>query len=157
MKIDDNAEEKIAKARRRQSRDCPLLINEEGRLIANMPLIAKKPNWRPYRGDPKASLEDRMRYLQGLGQRRAVVFEQPEEPFNLGTATADEIVSFAMEQYGAALDVDMPIDQLRQRCYQISQLPAQDLHQQAEEPLPSPMGMAEAPRTRRRRSNAEEA
>ena len=58
-----------------------------------------------------------------------------------------------LELAGTSFD----LDQLRQRCYQLSKLPEQDLHQQAEEPLPSPMGMAEAPRTRRRRSNAEEA
>lgn len=130
MAFTEQNEQVLANARgqRRQDKRVPLLIRDDGMLYPNVPLVAKKNNFRPYHGDPKASLEERMAYLQGFGQqRRKVVFEQPEEAFELGKATADEIVAFAMQEYGAALDPSTPIDTLRAECYRLSQLPDMDL------------------------------
>jgi hypothetical protein len=130
MAFTEQNEQVLANARgqRRQDKRVPLLIRDDGMLYPNVPLVAKKNNFRPYHGDPKASLEERMRYLQGFGQqRRKVVFEQPDEAFELGKATADEIVAFAMQEYGAALDPSTPIDTLRAECYRLSQLPDMDL------------------------------
>jgi hypothetical protein len=155
-RIDDNTEEKLSNARnrRRQSRECPLLIRDDGMLFPNVPLVAKKQNFRPYRGDPKASLAERMRYLQGFSQRRQVVFnpEADAAPFELGKATADEIVAFAMEEYGAVLDAAKPLPDLRQECYRLSMLPEMELPAaQADTPsLPPPTGMAAAEEPRRR-------
>ena len=154
-RIDDNAEEKLsnARSRRRQSRECPLLIRDDGMLFPNVPLVAKKQNFRPYRGDPRASLQDRLRYLQGFSQRRQVVFDPaPDAPFELSKATADEIVAFAMEEYGAVLDPATPLPELRQECYRLSTLPEMELPAaQADTPsLPPPAGMAAAEEPRRR-------
>lgn len=117
-----------ARMRNRQDKRVPFLIRDDGMLYPNVPLVAKKNNFRPYHGDPKASLADRLRYLQGFGQRRKVTYTPAaDEPFELGKASAEEIVAFAMEEFGAALDADKPIDQLRKECYELSQLPAIDL------------------------------
>lgn len=130
-RIDDKTEERMseARARRRQDKNCPLLIRDDGMLFPNVPLVAKKPNFRPYRGDPKASLEDRLAYLQGFGQRRRVNYDPSveEEPFDLTKASADEIIAFAMEEYGAALDAETPLPELRAECYRLSQLPIMEL------------------------------
>lgn len=150
-RIDDTTEEKLSNARnrRRQSRECPLLIRDDGMLYPNVPLVAKKQNFRPYRGDPKASLAERMRYLQGFSQRRAVVFDPaPDAPFELSKASAEEIVAFALEEYGAALDGEMPIDKLRAECYRLSQLPDLELNAAPPPPpVPQSMGGDERPPT----------
>lgn len=123
--ISPATEERIAAARtKRQSKACPLLIREDGVLYPNMPLVAKKSNFRPYHGDPKASLEDRMRYLQGLGAKRQVTYNpEPDEPFDIGAADLDSLMNFAQEQYGAVLDPAKPLKKLREEVYRLSQLP----------------------------------
>jgi len=148
-------EERLTEARMRgrQDKRTPFLINQDdGRLFPNVPLVAKNPKYRPYHGDPKASLAERMAFLAGhtSSARRRVVLDP--EPFNLSKATADEIVAFAMEEYGAALDADKPIDELRAECYQLSQLPEVPI---PAAPPPGDQHAAEAPRRGRRRQSEE--
>lgn len=127
MRIDDDAEKALstARARKRQKMDPPLLVREDGVLCPNVPLIAKKPNFRPYHGPtkPAPSREELIAYYQGAsrGQKRAIVGFAPQEPFDLGKADADAIVNFAMEEFGAALDPRTPINELRMQCYRLSQ------------------------------------
>lgn len=145
-----------ARARGRQSRSPALLVNAEGRLYPNVPLVAKKPEWRPYHGDAKASVQERIDYFHGVAntRRRAVVMEP--EPFNLSKASADEIVAFAMEEFGTPLDGSLPINELRQQCYRLSQLP--EIPVPAAPPDPQPMGMQdEAPAPRRGRQPRQQA
>lgn len=124
--IDAATEERIAerRSRLRQDKKVPLLIRDDGMLYPNTKLVAKKQNFRPYHGNPKASLQDRLRYLKGLGAQRAVVYtEEPEEPFDIGKADADALVQFAMEQWGAVLDPAKPLKVLRSEVFKLSQLP----------------------------------
>ena len=118
-------EARLAEARvsNRQSKSIPFLIRDDGMLYPNVPLVAKNPRYRPYHGDPKANLQQRLDWLAGVQapQRRRVVMEP--EPFNLSEATADEIVSFALEEFGAALDPDTPIKKLREQCFNLANLP----------------------------------
>lgn len=126
MAITEQDEERQAqiRGRRRQDKDVPLLIRDDGMLIPNTKLIRAKPGFRPYHGNPKASLEDRMRYLKGLGAKRAVVYkEEPPEPFDIGTASLEALLEFAQEQYGQVLDPNKPLKQLRQEVFRVSQLP----------------------------------
>lgn len=126
-RIDMLQEEKRASERRstlRQDKRVPLLIRDDGKLYPNVPLVARKPNFRPYHGPAKASLEDRMRYLEGLGAKRAVIYtEQPDEPFDIGKADADQLAQFAQEQYGAVIDTSKPLKVLREHVFKLSQLP----------------------------------
>jgi hypothetical protein len=163
MAITADTEQKMSEARmrRRQNKECPLLIRDDGMLYPNVPLVAKKPNYRPYRGDPKASLADRMAYLQGFGQRRKVVFTPADdEPFELSKASADEVLAFALEEYGAALDPDWPIEKLRAECYRLSQLPTMELPI-AQEPTPGMLSggvspaASQKPQQRRRGGTAQ--
>jgi hypothetical protein len=147
-------EDRIATSRKRQNKAVPFLIRDDGMLYPNVPLVAKNPRFRPYHGDIRASLEDRMRYLKGLASRRALVYDEAvaEEPFDLAKATAAEICDFAVEQYGATLDPGKDIKELRSECLQLSQLPPVVM-QQPEPPLPDPQPEP-PPAPRRRREPA---
>lgn len=128
MRMNDETEARLseARSRRRQNRECPLLIRDDGMLFPNVPLVAKKQNFRPYRGDPKASLQERLNYLSGYGQSRRRVHYDPsvdEAPFELSKASAEDIIAFAFEELGATLDPALPLPELRAECYRLSQLP----------------------------------
>lgn len=118
-------EERLAEARvsNRQNKAVPFLIRDDGMLYPNVPLVAKNPRYRPYHGDPKATLKQRLDWLAGVQapQRRKVVLEP--EPFNLSHATAEEIVAFALEEFGAALDPETPLKLLREQCFNLANLP----------------------------------
>ncbi len=123
--IDPATEQRIAdrRSRLRQDRVVPLLIRDDGMLYPNTKLVARNPRFRPYHGDPKASLQDRLRFLKGLAATRAVTYNpEPEEPFDIGTADADALMVFAQEQYGAALDPSKPVKVLREQVFKLSQL-----------------------------------
>lgn len=112
--------EEAAAARRnrnRQNKEVPFLIRDDGVLMPNVPLIARKRNFRPYRGDPAASLEERMRYLQGLSAQRRVInsAEQADEeaPFDIAKASKDELITFAEENYAVTLDEGMHLNKMR--------------------------------------------
>lgn len=116
--IDQATEQRIAerRAKQRHLQNPPFLIHtEDGRLYPHTKLSATNPKYRPYHGDPKATLDDRMRYLKGLAGKRQVVFSEPDEPFDIGTADADSLVMFAMDQYGVGLDPAKPLAELRRK------------------------------------------
>lgn len=145
-RIDAATEQRIAESRSRlrQDRTVPLLIRDDGMLYPNTKLVAKNPRFRPYHGDPKANLQDRLRFLQGFAGKRDVVFTQPDEPFDIGQADADALAAFAMEQYGAVLDPAKPIGVLRKQVFDLSQLPDGP----AAEAAPDALAEAEAPKVR---------
>jgi len=144
-------EEKLASARvaNRQDKRTPLLIRDDGMLYPNVPLVAKNPRYRPYYGPKDANLQQRMAWLNGTQstQRRQVILEEPE-PFNLGTATADEIVSFALEEFGAVLDADTPLKKLREQCFNLANLPDSQPDEAPVEEAPPP-ARTRAPRAPR--------
>lgn len=111
MAIDENLEQRVAdhRGKNRQNKATPWLIREpDGMLFPNVPLLAKKQNLRPYHGPLDASLEDRLRYMQGLpGKRRVIVSGEPVDetpPFDLAKCTKDELIAFAEQEYGYTLD-----------------------------------------------------
>ena len=116
MAFDEATEERAAafRAKKRQNSAIPWLIRTDGMIFPNVPLIAKKPNFRPYRGDPGAPLEERLAYVQGLpGRRRVVVDAAEPEPFNITKATKDELVQFAMDEYSEPIDPEAHINKVR--------------------------------------------
>jgi 1-acyl-sn-glycerol-3-phosphate acyltransferase len=68
-----------------------------GVLLPNVPLIARKPRFRPYHGSVNASLEERLDYLKGLSGKRRVINSQAhadeEAPFDIAKATKDELIA----------------------------------------------------------------
>jgi hypothetical protein len=123
MAITEADEERNARSRRRQLSNPPLLIRDDGLLYPHTKLVARNPRFRPYHGAANASLEDRMRYLQGLGAKRQVVFNPEPEPFDIGAADVDALLQFAQEQFGVVLDPNKPLRALREHVYNLAQLP----------------------------------
>lgn len=102
-----------------QDRKHPFLINiEDGRLMPNVERLRKHRSgtYRVYTGDPKASLDERMAYIKsGVGpQRTRIVNSATEEPpFDIGTASKEDLVAFAAGDYGIVLDSNKPLKTLR--------------------------------------------
>lgn len=131
MAIDETTEERAARARKRQDKRTPFLINEaDARLYPNTELMRKRPGYRLYHGDPKADLATRKRFLLGLTQRREVKYDASADAlpeFDLNTAGVDEILTFATEQYGVVLDPNLPIARLRRKVFDLSQMSDEQL------------------------------
>ncbi len=102
-------------AKRRQDKTNPMVIHiENGRLMPNTPGLRKHPMYRVYGGALDAPLPERMNWLKGMMRMpRQVVNTAPAEVFDIGTATADDLVTFAFEEYGSVLDAKLPINKLR--------------------------------------------
>lgn len=102
-----------------QDKTHPMCINvNDGRLFPNVPNIRKNPDYRVFTGDVNSSVEERMQYLRtGLGPRRTkVVMEAPkDEVFVLGTASKDDIITFADMEYGYTLNPNEPVEVLREK------------------------------------------
>jgi hypothetical protein len=122
----------------KQDKKVPFLIHvHDGRLVPNVPqlggdgkLVPPNPLYRPFRGNPKASLDERMAYLaSGQGATGAVqtvtrtVVLAPEDvdpdltgddaPFDIGKASREELVRFALDTYGVALSETTHLTRLR--------------------------------------------
>lgn len=116
-----NLEGKIAdaRARQRQDKSHPLLINiKDGRLMPNVPRIRnnKKAQYVVYTGPAKATLEERMRYLQSMGRnggRRVVDSSSEDAPFDIGKASKQELVDFALSEYQTQLSLETDHRKLR--------------------------------------------
>jgi hypothetical protein len=112
-------EERVAahRSKTRQNKAVPFLIRDDGILFPNVPLIARKQNFRPYHGELGATIEQRMEYLKGFSQRRrAVVMSEPlveEEPFDIARASKDDLIKFAMDEYSEPIDPDMHMNKIR--------------------------------------------
>jgi len=78
-----------------------LAIRDDGVLVPATSRILAQPNIRPYHGKPNATIEERLAYLAGFSPRRDVL---GLEPFNMRTATKEEILQFMEEDYGVVLD-----------------------------------------------------
>lgn len=113
-----------------QDKRNPFLINvNDGRLVPNVGLLRKDPNYRVYFGAPDASLQARMHILatQGLGDRTPIVVEDSSTlfqngavvaatnaavvaatdtrgPFDIHRASVTELVDFALANYNEQLD-----------------------------------------------------
>lgn len=138
MAINEEQLSAVYQARNAQNRKRPMLINiDDGRLMPNVPRLGGRPEvrdqqtgrvlepgipphpkYRVYMGDPNATREERMRVLRvGMGIETAPIFDtQPTAaPFDIATASAEELVAFAQQQYGMSLSPNTPVHLLRGR------------------------------------------
>jgi len=93
--------------RPQQDKKIPFLIHiDDGRLVPNMPLLRVHPKYRPYHGVLSASHADRLTYLKSeyRGSDRPVVDSALIKPFDIATATKEEMIAFAASEYGTAID-----------------------------------------------------
>ncbi len=117
MPITEEHEKRAAQLRgaKRQDKTYPLLIRDDGVLFPNVPLVAKKQNFRVYTGNPRASLKERLQYVKMGGLRRIPELVNTEPPpFDVGKATKEEILVFAVEEFGVSLDETKPLARLRE-------------------------------------------
>jgi hypothetical protein len=99
-----------------QDKRVPFLINRDDfRLYPNTRLSRKNPNYVPYDGKPDDDLPTRRAYVEGrVSQRPRIVNSMAEaDAFDIGTASKDELVSFAIGEYGVMLDAAKDIRTLR--------------------------------------------
>lgn len=126
MAISADQESNLAasRARTRQDKKTPFLINvDDARLIPNTPLNAKNPKYRPFLGDYRASEAERVAFLKSGGMgigKRTVVMPSADEPFDIGKAQKDELITFAYEQYQAVLDPSTDIRTLRKKVAELA-------------------------------------
>jgi hypothetical protein len=94
---------------------------EDGRLYPGFPGVATLPEYRPYHGDPKATLKERMRYLQGFmdDQNRSVAMEKGE--FNVLKATKEQLLEHMLDEYGERLNGAEDLAALQIKAVQIIQ------------------------------------
>jgi len=109
-------------SKRKQDKTNPMVIHiENGRLMPNTPNLRKHPMYRVYGGALDAPLAERMKWLAGMMRMpRKVINTAPAEVFDIGTATAEDLVVFAMEEYGQVLDAKLPIKKLRTRVAELA-------------------------------------
>ncbi len=108
---------------KRQDGAAPLLINtEDGRLMPNAPNIRALQGYRVYHGDPKADLKTRMAYLRsdGHGRKHTPVLDDAQ-PFDVSKAPKEELVAFAMNEYGVALDVTADLRTMRKKVMELAE------------------------------------
>lgn len=115
-----------------------LAIRDDGMLFPATDGVLRQANFRPYHGDPMASLEDRLRYLNGqygsTMSRAAVAAEAGV--FNIATAEKDDLLAFVATEYGIVLDGRKSIDGLRNEAIKLAM--------EAQGGLPAPMTGAAA-------------
>lgn len=119
-------EEQMAALRSQQSvqdKRQPFLIHrEDGALFPNVGRLRNNKNLLPYNGAPDASLDERMQFLR-TGSARRVVNSAPQEappPFDVGTATADELIAFAFNEYGHQLNPKAPLHVLKNQVIKLA-------------------------------------
>ena len=96
-------------------------IRDDGLLFPAFPNILKQQNYRPYHGDPKASLEDRLAYLRGELKKGNYQPDLTPGTFDIGKATRGQLLDFAEKNYGKALDISKDIDALRAEVAELAQ------------------------------------
>jgi len=109
-------------SKRRQDKTNPFVIHiENGRLMPNTPRLRTHAMYRVYGGALDAPLPERMAWLKGMQRMpRKVVNTAPQDVFDIGTATADDLVMFALEEYGATLDLALSLKKLRTKVAELA-------------------------------------
>lgn len=100
-----------------------LLIRDDGMLYQNTKLVAKLKNFRPYYGDPRATLEERLRWLRGENtkfNRQEVKEELDPATFDIGKAAKADLIEFASQEFGVKLDSRKAIAELRQEVFKLA-------------------------------------
>jgi hypothetical protein len=96
-----------ARTKKKQDKANPMVINiDDGRLMPNTPRMRTHPKYRVYGGKLEASVPERMKWLAGALKQMPTIINSAaeEEVFDLGVATREDLMSFALEQFGVVID-----------------------------------------------------
>jgi hypothetical protein len=129
MSLAQSAEQNLSarlSGKYKQDTKVPHLINiKDGRLLPNSINVRANPDYRPYTGSLKATLEERMVYINSSisGSRTRVVDSSAEEAptFDLGKASKDEVIAFAFQEFGMVLSENTDIRTLRKQILEASE------------------------------------
>jgi hypothetical protein len=105
----------------RSTRNVGLAIRDDGMLYPALDKVLRDPRYRPYHGDLNASLEERLRYLQGFTQRSQALEDAEKGAFNIATADKDTLIEFVLNEYGKQLDGRKTIEKLRNEAVMLAQ------------------------------------
>lgn len=113
-------EQKVSavRGRARQDKKNPLLISMSDALLwPNVPNLRKSKDMILYTGNPKAGPEERRRYVESmktgrLGMRSVI---DTSQAFDVGTATVQDLIDFALTEYGKTLNPAAPLVTLRKQ------------------------------------------
>jgi hypothetical protein len=117
--------------RKKQDKRYPHIVNvDNGRLLPNTEKLRAHPKYRVYAGPtgPEVTNEQRLAWVQGLMERNPIkVVNTTAEVFDIAKASSEDLVAFALDQYGAALDATKPAAALRREVAALAGLPAQEM------------------------------
>lgn len=119
-------EEAMSEARAKlslQDKQRPYLIHRKnGRLLPNVARLRTHKDMLPYSGNVRASLEERMRYLRTGTFRQVVDTSEDETPFDVGTATKEDLIAFAFNELGGLqLNPATPLPAMRKQVVKAAQ------------------------------------
>jgi len=114
---------------KKQDKRYPHVVNvENGRLMPNTPKLREHKLYRVYAGPKDATTEERLAWIKGLMARSPIkVVNSAEETFDIAKAGGEELVAFALEHFGAALDGTKPVAVLRRELAGLAGLPTQEV------------------------------
>ncbi len=116
-----NAQKRSLK--RRQDKDHPMVVNiNDGRRMPNVPMLREHRDYRVYMGPPNASDADALKWVRGDLKRGTpqVTYTSPTDAFDVGKATKDDLIVFAMEEFALALEPTMHIATMRSKVLEAS-------------------------------------
>jgi len=108
-----------ANVKHKQDKVNPHVINiHDGRLMPNTPRLRVHKDYRIYTGPkgPDIGAPERLRWLAGALRQlpmKVVNSKAEADTFDVGTATKDELVVFAQDEFGHVLDASKDVRTLR--------------------------------------------
>lgn len=115
-----------ARARKRQDKAHPYLVNiKDGRLMPNVPNVRAQADYRVYDGPINNSRAERMVWVtKALRMNPIKIIDSSvaEDVFDVGTASKDDLLTFAMDQWGMALDGEKSLLVLRKEVTRLASL-----------------------------------
>lgn len=121
--ITSNQEAQAAarRAAKRQDKKHPMLVNiNDGRLVPNVPRLRTHKDYRVYDGPKGLTDKARAKWANdALRTRTPQVIDsgEPEEPFNVRTASRDDLLLFAADNLGMMLDESKDTETLRKEVF----------------------------------------
>lgn len=92
-----------------------MLIRDDGVLYPWAPKLAAQKNLRPYHGPLDATLEQRKAMLRGDDERPSIgAVARETNAFDISKAGKDELLEFALDEYGQVLDGRKRVEALRE-------------------------------------------
>jgi hypothetical protein len=126
----------------KQNKDTPLVINvTDGRLLPNTVAVSgqpdghggfiegtRDPNYVPYHGDPKATLEERMKWLRtaNTAPRRVIFSASAVEPerIDLDKMSKEQLINFAASEFSMKISAQVDIKSIRKMILAANGTPA---------------------------------